>query len=45
MQKQKKSSPLLNRLREAIRVRHYSIRTEQAMWNGRAKGARLKLFF
>lgn len=30
MQEQKKSSPLLNRLRDAIRVRHYSIRTEQA---------------
>jgi len=26
----KKSSPFLNRVREAIRVRHYSIRTEQA---------------
>lgn len=30
MQEQRRSSPLLNRLREAIRVRHYSIRTEQA---------------
>jgi len=30
MQEQGRSSPLLNRLREAIRVRHYSIRTEQA---------------
>ena len=30
MQEQRKSSPLLNRLRQAIRVRHYSIRTEQA---------------
>ncbi len=30
MQTKKRSSPLLNRLREAIRVRHYSIRTEQA---------------
>ena len=30
MQEQRRPSPLLIRLREAIRVRHYSIRTEQA---------------
>jgi len=30
MDTQKKSSPFLNRVKDAIRVRHYSIRTEQA---------------
>jgi len=30
MNSQPKSSPFLNKVREAIRVRHYSIRTEQA---------------